>query len=162
MSWFTATMVAWGAAALAHGFIRHLRPTLNTVGLFCLLGGIAGAGLLSHLGQVFGLCLPVMLAAGVLYAFLCELYLFALTFVLGSVSVWLLLLHLDPRLAGPAAVETTAGFAAMTSQRLDRMKQTGLLEFTGGGYCLTPKGRMLLRGAQACRRFFGHREQPMT
>ena len=103
-----------------------------------------------------------MLAAGVLYAFLCELYLFALTFVLGSVSVWLLLVHLDPRLAGPAVAETTGGFAAMTSQRLDRMRQTGLLEFTSESYRLTPKGRMLLRGAQACRRFFGHREQPMT
>jgi hypothetical protein len=156
MSWLGATLIILGAVALLHGLVRHLWPSLNTVGTFCFIAGLAGASLLLRLAMAFGPGSMQLLAAACLYAFLCELYLFALTFVIGSVSVSLLLVHLDLQHASPADSPQSGDYPAMTNQRLERMTQVGLLYCQAGRYRLTRRGRMLLRGFRRCRDFFGH------
>lgn len=158
MIWLPATIVTFVTAALLHCLAKRLRPELNTVILFCALGGIGGAILLLLITQIYGLAFYTVLAAITFYAFMCELYIFLITFVIGSISVWILLTHLNSNFATAFTEQSPADCAAMTNQRLDRMVQTKLLSYSNGVYKLTPKGRLIMILLLKIVKFFHHSE----
>jgi hypothetical protein len=95
---------------------------------------------------------PARVAAVLLYAFCCELYVFLFTFVTSSVSVALLV---SPK-AGQAANDP----ADMVRRRLETMNTAGLLQEVAGRYVLSPRARRLVGLHRHLRDFLQHTTSP--
>ncbi len=139
-------------ALLLHALAVRMRPTGNRVHLFLVLGSLTGVALIWQLAANTSLVLPAQVAAVLLYAFGCELYVFLFTFVTSSVSVALLV---SPGPGKPASAP-----AEMVRRRLAAMHTAGLLQMAAGRCVLTPRARGLVRVYRGLRGFFRHRTTP--
>lgn len=152
--WIALTLAYYLGAILAHGAVARNKPAGNRVTQFVIVGGVLGACLLSHLVLRPGAAGPAVLAGALVYAFLCELYIFLFTFVTSSVSVALLIAQLD----GPGATDEAPTLAPgeMVGRRLRDMAGAGLLTETDGRFALQPRARLMVRFHRALRDFFRH------
>src|SRR5882724_7679341 len=84
-------LIGFATVVMVHAVASRLPPPRQSVPKVVLIGGVVGLGLISWLVQSYGL--TIMMWAGLLlYAMLCELYIFSFTMTMSSVSVRLLVL----------------------------------------------------------------------
>ena len=127
---------------------------LDSVRRFLLTGVPLGMVLVVVSLARFGPTLPGI-AAILLYALLCELYIFLFTLVLSSVSATILIMLRR----GPVQPSALASFyepREMVKLRLDRLLNNDLVERASGRFSVTEKGERLHRLFTGLRRFFGH------
>jgi hypothetical protein len=152
--WILMPLAFLGLAVLLHGVATRLPLRLDVVRRFLLVGIPLGVALLVLSLQTLGFT-PATFAAILLYAFLCELYIFCFTLVLSSVSVTVLILLL--RGAVPlGALSARYDPRAMVTLRLDRLIQQGLVSRSEGRIAVTARGMRLHRTFTFLQRFFGH------
>jgi len=156
MSWLTTALGCWLGAIGVHAIIRHRRPNSNAVVTFAMLAGFGAlvAGLLLH--RTYGLFTLQTMAGLAIYLFACELSVFVFTFVIGSVSAWILMDHLDPErkvIQSAASVDVHQG---MVDVRIARMCESKLLVRQRDTYRPSPFGKWVLRLYHLLRAFFAH------
>ena len=150
--WLALPAAYLPVALLFHAITARVRPAGNRVQQFLLCGSLTGLALIWHVTMQPDLSLPARVAAILLYAFGCELYIFLFTFVTSSVSVALLV--------SPDASRPGSKPADMVQRRLATMHAAGLLQESAGRYHLAPRARRLVRFYRALRTFFQHRDNP--
>jgi|SRR5579859_2892581 len=150
----TLALAAFVVAVLLHGLAMRAPMLLDSVRRF-LMGGIPlGVGLTAFLLSRFGLTLPGF-AAILLYAMLCELYMFCFTLAISSVSATMLIMLRQ----GPVQASALASVyepREMVKLRLDRLLKTGFIERSSGRFFMSRKGERLHRIFSDLRKFFGH------
>ena len=152
--WYVATIGIHLAAVAMHSVICRLPFRGNSVVRFLIVGGVFGVGLIMLVIRLYGLS-PEALAAVLVYAFLCELYLFLFTLAMSSVSATLLMTMAKAKLT-QAEIDRLYDSERMVTQRLKRLVAAGFLRQTTDGLQLTPKGSRLVAAFDAMRRFFRH------
>lgn len=149
-----SALAAFVLAVLLHGLIMRTPMQVDSVRRFLMVGVPLGLALVAYALVRFGPG-PHAFAAILLYALLCELYLFCFTLVLSSVSATMLIMLRD----GPI---TTLALASvydpnkMVQLRLDRLLHNGFLERTKGRLAVTAQGMKYHKVFTALRVFFGH------
>lgn len=127
----------------------------NVVFAFLGSGGFMGLWLMAVLAEYYD---STMFIVGILlYLFLCELYLFCVTFVYSSVSANLLLKLRQAAMS----VDEIAQFydnAQMASMRVERLCQVGWAVERDGTLWATPNGTKIAIIFQHIRNFFYHTE----
>ena len=147
-------LAAFVLAVLLHGLAMRAPLRLDVVRRFLVIGVPLGAALAAVLFARFGPTIPAI-ASILLYALLCELYIFLFTLVLSSVSATMLIMLRR----GPVQASALASVyepREMVNLRLDRLLKNGLVEKASGRFTLTGKGERLHRMFTGLRRFFGH------
>lgn len=147
-------LAAFVFAVLLHGLAMRAPLRLDSVRRFLLIGVPLGVALVAVSLARFGPTIPGF-AAILLYALLCELYLFCFTLVISSVSVALLILLRQ----GPIKVSALAATYDpndMVRSRLDSLAKNGFIERVAGRYGVTAKGRRLHQTFSGLRSFFRH------
>ena len=150
----TLALAAFALAVLLHGLAMRVSMKLDSVRRFLMVGIPLGLALTAFSLGRFGLTLPGF-AAILLYAMLCELYMFCFTLVLSSVSATMLILLRQ----GPVQASALASVyepREMVKLRLDRLIKTGFIERASGRFCMTRKGERLHLIFTRLRKFFGH------
>ena len=139
-------------AVLLHGLAMRAPLRLDSVRRFLLIGVPLGVALVAVSLARFGPTLPGI-AAILLYALLCELYIFLFTLVLSSVSATILImLRRGP--VQPSALASVYEPREMVKLRLDRLLKNDLVERASGRLAVTEKGERLHRSFTGLRRFF--------
>jgi hypothetical protein len=147
-------LAAFVLAVLLHGLAMRAPLRLDSVRRFLLIGVPLGVALVAVSLAGFGPTLPGI-AAILLYALLCELYIFLFTLVLSSVSAtMLIMLRREPVQA--SALASVYEPREMVKVRLDRLIKHGFVERASGRFSVTEKGERLHRIFTGVRRFFGH------
>lgn len=147
-------LAAFGAAMTFHAIAVRVPMRVDVVKRFLMVGVPIGLGLIALVLARFGLALSSV-AAILLYAFLCELYIFCFTLVLSSVSAILLVMLR----AGPIEVSALAVVYdpdEMVRVRLDRLLSNDFVEKVHGRLAVTRKGMKFHRAFALLRRMFGH------
>ncbi len=153
-----AIALALGAFALAvllHGLAMRAPLQLDSVRRFLLIGVPLGVALAAVSLAHFGPTVPGI-AAILLYALLCELYIFCFTLVLSSVSATMLIMLRE----GPVdatRISSACDPREMVNLRLERMIKVGFIERGAAGrFSVSEKGMQLHRAFAVLRHFFGH------
>ncbi|TKS58084.1 MAG: hypothetical protein EWM73_03641 [Nitrospira sp.] len=147
-------LAAFVLAVLLHGLAMRAPLQLDSVRRFMLIGVPLGVALVTVSLARFGPTLPGI-AAILLYALLCELYIFLFTLVLSSVSAtMLIMLRRGPVQA--SALASVYDPQEMVQLRLDRLLRNGFVARASGRFSVTEKGERLHRIFTGLRRFFGH------
>ena len=141
-------------AVLLHGLAMRAPLRLDSVRRFLLIGVALGMVLMAVSLARLGPTLPGI-AAILLYALLCELYIFLFTLVLSSVSATILIM-LRRGSVQPSALASVYEPREMVRLRLDRLLKSDLLERASDRFSVTEKGARLHRIFTGLRRFFGH------
>lgn len=147
-------LAAFALAMLLHGLAMRAPLRLDSVRRFLLIGVPVGMALVAVSLVGFGPTLPAI-AAILLYALLCELYIFLFTLVLSSVSATMLIMLRG----GPVQASALASVyepREMVQLRLDRLLKNGLVERASDRFSVTEKGMRLHRIFTGLRRFFAH------
>lgn len=154
-------MIVWAAAVggcfiiavLLHALACRLPWGADRVTRFLITGGTLGIALLVTMTARYGLTALQTICAVLVYALLCELYIFLFTMTMSSISSNLLV-----RLAAgdlPAAeIDRSYDSRLMVTKRLDRLVATGFLRTSGERLELTTKGRRFVRVFGWLRGFF--------
>ena len=153
MSIFFA-LAAFVLAVLLHGLVMRAPMQVDSVRRFLMVGAPLGLALVVFALTRFGFTVSGF-AAILLYALLCELYMFCFTLVLSSVSATMLIMLRD----GPIATLTLASVYdpdKMVQLRLDRLLHNGFLEHAKGRIAVTAQGMKYHKAFTALRVFFGH------
>ena len=153
MSWLWITIGAWVVTVGGHAVMGRVAAKMNPLTGFLLIGCNVGLLLAAIL---FATCATswIAIASGLLlYAFLCELYIFSFTFVISSISVALLL---QAKLGAGGGVKSPEDGSEMTARRVEGLIKTGLVARGPQGLRLTAKGAFLNRCNNFFRRLFGH------
>jgi hypothetical protein len=145
------------AAVVADAALARLRLPINGVMRFIFVGVIAGTALTGILLRIEG-ATPSVLAALLVYAFACELYIFVFTTSLASIGANILIaLSKHPRDGVEAAAICES--RTMVSARLNRLVVAGLMQANAAPLTLTIKGKKLVRTISAVREFFRHKNR---
>jgi len=153
--WILLPLGCFGLAIFLHGMAMRLPLRIDVVRQFLLVGIPLGVVLVVFVIAALGVT-TVALAAILLYAFLCELYMFCFTLVLSSVSVTMLIILRRGALA-VSALTSTYDSRGMVKLRLDRLIKHGFIERKGERLVVTSRGMRLHRAFGALQLFFGHR-----
>ena len=151
---------AFGLSILLHGVFMRMPVQVDTVKKFLIVGIPLGVLLTSMLLAYLGLTLKT-LAAVLMYALLCELYMFCFTLVLLSISANLLIKLLD----GPidlASLTSVDDPKEMVLLRLDRLQKNGFIVRVDGNLALSEKGFKYHESFKSLHSFFGHRKEPQN
>lgn len=121
------------------------------------LAGGAAMGLLLLLltSKRYGWFAVETVAALLVYASLCELYLFLFTMTISSISANLLV-RLRSGDMTLSEIEQRYDSQKMVRDRLDRLEGTGFLRYDGGRILIAGKGARFLSVFRSLRRFFRH------
>lgn len=147
-------LAAFVLAVLLHGLAMRAPLRLDSVRRFLLIGMPLAVALVAVSLARFGPTIPGV-AAILLYALMCELYIFLFTLVLSSVSATMLIMLQR----GPVQASALASVyepREMVKVRLDRLLKHGFVERASGRISVTEKGARLHRIFSGVRRFFGH------
>ena len=147
-------LAAFILAVMLHGLAMRLPMRLDSVRRFLLVGAPLGLALAVLAMTWFGFTLEAV-AAILLYALLCELYMFCFTLVISSVSVTMMIMLRQGPVASAELVSTYDPHE-MVQLRVDRLLKTGFVERDHSRLKVTPKGMNLHGSFTALRRFFGH------
>lgn len=154
MSWIFASVGIFLIAALIHAAARRLFPTQNSVLLFLSLAFACGVGGGLLLRASPGFTRFSLISALCVYCFLTELYLFAFTFVFGSVSAWLLVAVQKGTFNGQ--LDSNRNPEIMLHRRIEGLRFSGLIVVKNDSLSLTAKGRAAAFASNALRSFFTH------
>jgi hypothetical protein len=147
-------LACFAQAVFLHGLAMRVPLRVDVVRRFLLVGIPLGIALVAYSLATFGLALHAFTAI-LLYAFLCELYIFCFTLVLSSVSATMLIML---RRGPVEASSFTSSYdpRGMVKLRLDRLVKNGLIEPRGNRFVVTSKGMQLHQVFAVLRHFFGH------
>lgn len=152
--WILAPLASFGAAVFLHGLTMRAPMRVDSVRRFLLVGFPLGAGLALLSIATLGLTSDA-LAQIVLYACLCELYIFCFTLVLSSVSVtMLIMLRRGP--IPTAALQAKYDPREMVKLRLERLIAQGFIVRDRERLAVSTAGMRLNRAFGALQRFFRH------
>lgn len=143
------------ACILAHAFLTRLVPGRSAVTLFLVSGTAVGIALTSWAFRTYGPATIEFVAAVLVYAAFCELYLFLFTLTLTSVSANILVRLWD----GPKTQSELDGLyenAAMVEARLTRMRAAGMVRTEVGTLQVTQRGKRIVRSYRFLRTLFRH------
>ncbi len=149
-----SALAAFVLAVVLHGLVMRAPMRMDSVRRFLLVGVPLGLVLVAYVLVCFGTGLHGF-AVILLYALLCELYLFCFTLVLSSVSATMLIMLRN----GPVATRALIAVYdpdKMVQLRLDRLLQNGFLEREKGRLTVTVQGMKYHRAFKVLRGFFGH------
>jgi len=149
--WVAAYLMS---AVAAHCVLGRLARAGTGVGRFLMVATPLGLALFVHAASRDGLG-PTTVAAVVVYAFACELYVFLFTLVASSVSASLLMALAAGALTA-REIGTLCDEVGMVRMRLERLVNGGLLQVAPAGYAPTRAARVMLTGFRMLRRFFRH------
>lgn len=141
-------------AVLLHGLVLRAPLRLDSVRRFLLVGVPLGVALVTVSLARFGPTIAGF-AAILLYALLCELYIFCFTLVLSSVSATILIMLREGPVNG-TRISSALDPREMVNLRLERMIKNSFIERRVGRLLVTEKGMKLQRAFAVLRRFFGH------
>jgi hypothetical protein len=153
LHWAVLVLASFAAALALHRLACRLPVNMDRVSRFLLAGGIAGACLLWATSARYGLASVETAGAALVYAFLCELYIFLFTMTISSISSNLLV-RLSSHDMRVEEIAQRYDSRQMVRQRLERLASTGFLSQTGSRLALTAKGVRFVRTFGALRRFF--------
>ena len=155
--WILLPLAVFGLAVLLHGIAMRAPLRVDSVRRFLLVGVPLGGTLLLYPLVTLGFT-TYALAPILLYAFLCELYIFCFTLVISSVSVtMLIMLRRGP--ITTSALTSTYDPRGMVRLRLERLIKQGFITRKGDRVALTAAGLRLHRTFVALQRFFRHEAQ---
>jgi hypothetical protein len=149
-----APLGCFAMAVSLHGLAMRLPLRADPLRRFLLAGIPVGVGLMAMCWSTFGFSRRAA-AALLLYALLCELYIFAFTLVLTSVSVAMLVL-LRKGAIEVSALSNRYEPRGMVQLRLERLLKQQLVTRDGERIVVTAAGRRVLKTSAALRRFFRH------
>ncbi|MDX2097257.1 MAG: hypothetical protein SFW36_05730 [Leptolyngbyaceae cyanobacterium bins.59] len=152
MVWIVWVVGSFVGAVLGHALACRLPLPGNILFRFLVVGGGIGLILASLLWQTYGFGLETW-AALLLYAFICELYIFVFTFVASSVSVSLLMI-LDRQSFKLDEIDQYYSSEGMVEGRLEKLLKVGLITSSPSGYVLTLKSQVLTAIFDPLRQFF--------
>lgn len=152
--WLLNVFGALAVAILGQYLLRRLELMRNPLAAFLLSGTVLGVWLMAVLYH--GTTPTVMTTGTLLYALLCELYIFLFTFAYSSVSANLLV-RLRGRILQRDVIDHLYESDAMVTQRVRGLIEVGLLTDTDGSIVATPRGKTVATIFATVRRFFGHR-----
>jgi hypothetical protein len=153
--WAVAAALAVLTTLALHGVSTRLAPRLNSVVLFLTGALIVGMILAAWTGTAVGPLSIPSLAALLVYAASCELYVFLFTLVLSSVSANILVRLANGPL-GLGELDVSYSSEAMVEQRLSRMEGAGFLVRAAGGLWLTRRGILVVSVYRLLRTIFRH------
>jgi MFS family permease len=145
-------LVCFAIVLLLHAIVTRLPPVRQTVPKLVVVGGVVGPGLAGWLVTTYGWSITTW-AGLLLFALLCELYVFCFTLTMNSVSVRLLILLRN----GPSRIDTLARHAdreSLVERRIETLVANDFLAPGPRGPRLTPKGRQTLATFERLRAFF--------
>lgn len=151
--WVLWTGISFLGAVAAHAVAVRLPIPGSVVVRFLLPGSVIGLALVFLLVAAFGLSLAT-LAGTLLFAFLCELYIFLFTLAVSSVSASILR-TLRSGLATSGRLNELYNPGAMVGRRVDRLYRSGFLARSSMGFALTRRGRTMQGAFSVLKRFFG-------
>jgi hypothetical protein len=147
-----SVVVCGGLAVLLHAALCRWPTRLNVVATFLLAAVPCGLLLSAYLLGNYGVSIAVV-AAIIVYAFACELYLFLITLVGNSVSSSLLFLLQGSELSA-SQIAAAYDDGRMVRRRLQQLVARGLLHHSAAGYLVTPRGARVVAVSNCVRRFF--------
>ncbi len=154
--WILADFTFLALAIILHATSCRLPRSRNSVIRFLIVGSTVGVVLIAVLTLVYGLS-PQLIAGVLIYAFLCELYIFLFTLAMSSISANLLL-NLSYGSMTQQQIDHNYDSSLMLTKRVNRMVINGLIKDTGHEIRLTLRGRRLLQMLERLRTFFHHTE----
>lgn len=146
--------IYFAVTVAGHAVLCRLPLAGNIVMKFLIMGGLVGLALSGHETLVYGLAIETWTAL-LLYAFVCELYVFLFTLVSSSVSASLLLTLRAGSLT-QAEIDRPYSSSSMVDGRVEKLLATRLLGMSLSGYVVTDEGRILLAALRTLRHFFRH------
>lgn len=142
-------------AVFFHSLFCRLEIRLGVVSKFIVIGSIVGILLVGWQTYQYGFwCLPTI-GAVIIYGFLCELYIFLFTMVLGSISTNLIVRLTDADMSREQ-IDQIYDSKQMVLNRLDRLVEADLLKQGDENLFLTAKGEKLAKMFHSFRSFFRH------
>ena len=150
-----SALLALASAVILHACLVRVAGSLNKVVAFLATGGLVGLALVVYEIVWSAHTTLESLAALAVYAAACELYIFAFTLVVSSVSV-AVLTALDGGPLSEDALEHHDSSRAMVETRLERLAMAGCVDLRDGVCLVTPRGRALAGAFERLRRTFGH------
>jgi len=156
MTWWSVSLVAFAVTVAGHALLCRMAVRAGIIAKFlqvsAAVGVVLGGAMVGFWGNK-----PETLTAVLVYAFLCELYVFLFTLTNSSVSASLLLTLASVSEADEAEVEARYSSQRMVLNRLHRLEKNGFLELTADGvYRITWKGCATINLFDWMRRFFRH------
>jgi predicted transcriptional regulator len=149
-----SALTGFVASVIVHLCTTRVWPRQNRVFSFVICGFVVGMILLLILLKARSR--PEALAAALIYAFACDLYIFLLALVITSISVAILVwLNEDGRLP-ESQMEGAQDDDDFVGGRINRMVESGIFQKKDEQLSLTAKGRILLGAYKGLRSFFGH------
>lgn len=153
MAALSSAGVSFLIAVIVHLLCAYTLPSVNRVKSFLIVGILVGLVLGTLAFQRWSPDISICALAS--YALLCELYLFAFTLALGSISANLLLRIRERPLPVVSLNQDYSG-ELMTALRLERLCASGLLQPGADGWVLTNRGRQITECFSSLREFFRH------
>jgi len=158
--WLFISIISFISAVIFHAVISRLIPSKNRVLLFLFVGSPIGIYLICLNYSLYKLFSIETFASTLLYAFLCELYLFLFTFALASISANLLQ-HMRVKSLSFMEIEHMYDSRKMVLNRYNRLISNGLITMDsagieGEGDIISPKGLKLLKSLNFLRKIFKH------
>lgn len=145
---------SFGLAVVLHGIAARIPLRTDAVRRFLLVGMPLGGGLLLYSVATLGFT-TYAFAPILLYAFLCELYIFCFTLVISSVSVtMLIMLRRGP--ISSSSLTSAYDPRGMVSLRLERLIKQGFIVREGEHLAITATGMRLNQAFDRLQRFFRH------
>ncbi len=152
--WAIWAVVYLCVAVAVHMVVCRLPMEWNIVAKFLGVGGFLGLSLVVHEIWLYGIRIEAI-SALLLYACLCELYIFLFALVSSSISVSLLIRLRSGDLT-LKDIDSLYSNAFMVEQRLEKLLATGLVHRRPQGYVVTEQGRRLVRCFGVLRVVFRH------
>ena len=158
--WFFRCLAMFGLAVILHAGLCRSLFRQNILTKFICAGILPGLLLIAWEGAVDQASLSRW-AAALLYAFLCELYIFIFASIQTSVSLSLLMV-LDGKQMTTEDIDHRFSGARMVRMRLEGLVREGFLaEEAGGRYVVTNRGKKFARVFRFFQDFFGHSKSPV-
>lgn len=153
--WFVLSLMAFVCAMLINALVVRWLSSISPATCFLLIGSFLGVGLLALL---MTFTTPVLEAATSLlvYATLCEFYLFVMSVVGTSIAARMIQI-IGARPTTEADIAATMDESALLEVRFRRLMERGLIQpKPDGSYAVTAKGQKTAAAANLARKFFGH------
>jgi hypothetical protein len=156
--WLALSIAGFGLTVLLHAAFARMGGSLTIVLSFLCIGVPVALVIGVFSLWLFGIS-DESIAALLVYAVLCETYIFLFTLAANGVSVSLLM-RLRARPMTEEELMQSYSTRAMVDRRIDQLRAGGFLMENDGQIHLLERGKVLVREFGAARSFFNHRSLP--
>jgi hypothetical protein len=153
--WLLICGASFGAVLFGHAIVCRANAKLNRVTSFVIVAALVTVLMVAALAQHYEFVSAEFIAALLLFAFACELYVFLFTMTISSISANILVL-LAHKPMSVEDVRSRYDSRNMVRMRLERLVQNGFLEMDGSRKRLSPspKGVWFTRAFTGLRILF--------